>query len=106
VKRWLLSSFLISLLSLGLAGTQVLALGMSPIWFAEEDAASEEKEEQATRSSRQNRRTSRGKQQRPIANVPRFGRTIAARIMSFPAGQAHFAFSRLASLQGFRILRV
>jgi hypothetical protein len=106
VKRWLLSSFLISLLSLGLAGTQVLALGLAPAWFAEEEAASEDKEEQATRSSRQSRRTSRGKQQRPIANVPRFGRAIAARIVGSPSGRAHFIFSRLASLQSFRILRV
>jgi uncharacterized membrane protein len=106
VKRWLLSSFLISFLSVGLAGTQVLALGVAPTWFAEEDAASEEKEEQAARSSRQNRRTSRGKQQRPIANVPRFGRAIAARIVGSPSGRAHFVFSRLTSLQSFRILRV
>jgi hypothetical protein len=106
VNRWLLSSFLVSLLSLALAGTQVLALGVAPTWFAEEEAASEEKEEQSTRSSRQNRRTSRGKQQRPIANVPRFGPAIAARIMCFPPGQAHFVFFPLASPQSFRILRV
>jgi hypothetical protein len=108
VKRWLLSSFLISFLSVGLAGTQVLALGVAPTSFAEEDAASEEKEEQAARSSRQNRRTSRGKQQRPTANVPRFGVAIAiaTRIAWLPPGQTHFIFSRLASLQSFRILRV
>jgi hypothetical protein len=105
VKRWLLSSFLISLLSLALAGTHVLALGVAPAWFAEEDVASEEKEEQATRSSRQSRRTSHGKQQRPIATVSRFGPAFAARIMGFPPRQAHF-FSPLASPQSFRILRM
>ena len=47
MKRSLLLSLLLFFLSLGLAGTEMLAVAGTPAQTAEEDAASEEREEQA-----------------------------------------------------------
>lgn len=49
MKRWLFSSFLVSLLSLSLAGAQVVALAAT--WVLQsEDSGSDEREEQTSRT--------------------------------------------------------
>jgi len=65
---WLLLFFL----ALGLAGTERLALASAPAHAAEEDAASDVREEQTLRNSASKRKTRDKKARRAFVNLPSF----------------------------------
>ena len=72
MKRSLLLSLLVFLLSLGFAGTEMLVLTSAPVHAAEEEASSEEREEQTLKKSA-SKRKARGKKLRSaLVNLPRF----------------------------------
>ena len=72
MKRSLLSSLLLLLLSLGFAGTEMLAPASAPGHAAEEDTAAEEREEQALKNAASKRNSRGNKPRRVWVKLPRF----------------------------------
>ncbi len=107
MKQSLLSSLLLILLSLGFAGTQVLAFAGTPAQAAEEEAASEEREEQALKNST-TKRKARSKKSGLVTPPRFFGSAPAASrsALPYPARSQSDCFhpgSRYSRLQVFRI---
>ena len=109
MKRSLLLSLLLFFLSLGLAGTEMLAVAGTPAQTAEEDAASEEREEQALRNSTSKRKARAKKPLRAFVDLPRFFASAPAAAQpafSYPARSQSDYFhpgSLYSRLQVFRI---
>ena len=92
MKRSLLLWLLVLFLALGLAGTERLALASAPVHTAEEDAASEEREEQSLKKSPSKRKARGKKPMRAFVNLPRFFESAPSAARSrFP----HLAFTQL-----------
>ena len=109
MKQSLLSSLLLILLSLGFAGTQMLAFAGTPAQAAEEDAASEEREEQALKNSTSKRKARSKKSGRALVVPPRFFASAPAALRLLPPYSLRFQSdyfhpgSRYSHLQVFRI---
>jgi hypothetical protein len=103
VKRWLFSSFLVSLLSLGLAGTQAFAAAVS--WTAAEEGSFDDRQEPTLRPLQESRGVSRRKKP-GRAVIPAHPVSLEASFPSDASHPGHFVSVEVLLPDKIPILRV